>query len=670
MPQIQTLDNQVRLQEAPDVRRKPLQNTVGASVGEAVGNVGDVLFKVRQEEALKADRAAFMDADRATDTVANDLITSTQKLQGKDAIGSGPTALAEFDKKATEIEGGLKSNRAKATYRESVNARRSQLQRQLDNYEGGQRESYYAKSREDFKDQQHINAVTAYRSPKDVEAAVDKVRAAIDQTPGLDEAQKATELGVRRSGIYAGVVDRYLANDVVNGAEKYYRSIRDKVNGDVATSIEAKINAAKERERNKRDASLSMAKAELQDEVRNIEAATRLRIPVTDVPSEARFVALYGDRGSKMHEAVQKFAALSQESAKLDTLSSADIVKLAESHAPTKVEGAAAQAELAGVIQQQAGAVLHARAQDSVGYLQEYSPTVKAASEAFTTDPTDDTRAAYLNALRGERQRLGIPGDDILSKNDAAGVVDRMTRFDDTQKLTDSIRAEKDRWGDDWPLVFDQVGDKLPDVAFFIGTELSDKASGVVGATIGLSDDELKKRLPEGITMKNITDDVADQMSDFAETFPIDGTRSLAKVVTGTEKLVVGYIGQGMSFSDAKKAAVAETLSKYKFLNFRDHTYRVPVQDVDADLVDEGATRVLRLFTVPERLVPKDATQEQLTKLYKDNAYWVTNENETGLILFHNGEPVGKPAVRYSWDELKAHGVEAGKPIVVPYEAP
>jgi hypothetical protein len=669
MPLIPTLDNQVRPQEAPNVQRRPLQNTASQSVAAGIGNASDVLFRVQQEEQLKADRAAFMDADRQTDTVANDIITNAQKRIGKDAIGSGPELLGEFDKRSSEILNGLKTPRQKAAFQESLNNRRSQLQRNLDNHEGQQRESYYAKSREDYKDQAHINAVTNYRDPKAIDAEIDKIRATIDQTPGMDAAQRETELGVRRSGVYAGVIDRYLANDVIDGAEKYYKSIRDKVNGDTATQIEARINAAKDRERNKRDAALGLARAELQDEVRNIEAATKLRIPVTNVPSEARFVALYGERGKKMHEQVSKFAALSVDAAKLDQMASADIVKLAEGHIPTKVEGAAAQAELAGIIGAQAREVLKARADDSVAYLQQYSPTVQEATKAFSENPTDATRNPYLTALRGERQRLGIPGDDILSRQDEAAVVDRMTRFDDTQNLTDSIRSEAARWGKDWPLVFAQVGDKLPDTAFFIGTGISDKASGVVGATVGLSDDELKKRLPAGTTMKNVTDDVADGLDEFTASFPIDGTIAASKVLTGTEKLVIGYLGQGMSYSDAKKASIKETTEKYQFLTFRDHTYRVP-RDIDANLVDEGATKILRNFKPPDRLIPNGATIEQVSDLYKRNSYWVTNEDETGLILFMGGEPVGKPAIRYSWDQLRAAGMDANKPIYVPYEAP
>ena len=242
MATIPTLQNQVSDQAAPNFQVRPLQNTVGESLGQGVANVGAVVYKIQQEEQLKADRAAFMDADRQSDTAANDLITHSQELQGKDAIGSSPVLLKAYDESAAQI-GAKLSKRAAAAYQESVNARRSSLQRQFDNHEGQQREEYYAKSREDYKDQAHINAVSNYTDPKAIEAEIAKVGSAIAQTPGMDDEQKATELGLRRAGIYAGVIDRYLANDQVGKARAYYATIKDGAAAR-ASYIENRINDA------------------------------------------------------------------------------------------------------------------------------------------------------------------------------------------------------------------------------------------------------------------------------------------------------------------------------------------------------------------------------------------------------------------------------------------
>lgn len=245
MPVVPVLQNQVSPQAAPNFQQRPLQVTGTQDLGAGVANVGDVFQKIHKEEQLKADRAAFMDADRNTDTISNGLYAQAQSRVLKDAIGVTPDAIATFDKQTGEIAQGLQNNRQKAVYQQSVNEHRAQLQRQLDTHERQQTEAYYVKSREDYKAQAHINAVTNYQDPQAIEGQIDKLRAAVDQTPGLDATQKADETGVRASGIYAGVVGRYLSNDNIAGAESYYNTIRDKVNGDKASQIENAITDAK-----------------------------------------------------------------------------------------------------------------------------------------------------------------------------------------------------------------------------------------------------------------------------------------------------------------------------------------------------------------------------------------------------------------------------------------
>jgi hypothetical protein len=243
--QIPVLGNQVSLNPAPNVQREPLRKTGLQQVGAALQDVGGVLHQVEKQEQLKADRAAFMEADRNTDTVANDLYTAATSTQYKDAAGVTDKSLAEFDKHATQIEAGLKTERQKTVYRESVNQRRATLQRQIGNHEGQEAQRWQAKETESYKDQAHVNAVTYYDDPKRVEAEIDKMRSAIDQTPGLSAEARAAELGIRRSGAYAGVIQRYLANDNIKGAEAYYKTVKGKVDGDKAAWIENALTDAK-----------------------------------------------------------------------------------------------------------------------------------------------------------------------------------------------------------------------------------------------------------------------------------------------------------------------------------------------------------------------------------------------------------------------------------------
>lgn len=664
MPQIPTIQNQVRAQRAPEFRRTSVPTAIG-EIGEGIGNAVNVAQKIREDEQLRADRAAFMDADRETDTVANDLITAQRTLQGKDAIGSAPKSLQEFDKAANETLNRLTTPRQKDVYRESIANRRSQLQRQLDSHEGVQREAYYAKSREDYKEQAHINAVTVFEDPKAIEGEIAKIDSAIKQTPGLDDEQRKTELGVRRSGVYAGVVDRFLANDRLSEAEKYYKSVKDKVNGDVATRIESRIQAERDRLRAKRDSELANARAEYMVEVQTVEAHARHRVP-TQPPSEAKAIALFGpEKGARIYETAKKMAEHSQQSAKYDQMSSAE---LAKANAQTPPPGSTlADFETSDMARQQRAAVLTARDQDGVAYLRTYSPAVRETFAAFNASPSDTTRSAYLTALKGERARLGMVGDEILSKADESMVVERMTRFDDTQDLQASVAAERARWGNEWPAVFDQVGKDLPPAAYLIGTGISDKAATVLGGTVKLSDKELDARISSGMKRTDVRQAVRDGLADVYASVPVEGTAFMEKVQASTEALAIGYMAQGSGYETAIRAAVRETNQKYTFFNFQKNTYRVPnwLEDgtpINAGAVDDGATVALRDIKIPDKLVPRAATAEQFTYDVKQRGYWVTNEKETGLRLYYDRAPLGD--ISFTWNQLQAMG------IANPIEAP
>jgi len=243
--QIPTLDNQISLQRAPNVQRQPLQSTVGQDVGAGLMAVGEVAQQIQKQERQKVERAEFMDADRQTDAFYNDLFAKAQSLQLKDAVGITDKSLEEFDKRSAEIGNGLRSDRQKLAYRESINQKRAQLERQIGSHEGSQAQAWQQKSNSDYMDQQHLNAVTHYDDPKAIDASLANLKSAVNLIPGIDDAQKSTEYGIRSSSAYTGIVQRYLANDNIKGAESYYNSIKDRVNGDKAAWIENAITDAK-----------------------------------------------------------------------------------------------------------------------------------------------------------------------------------------------------------------------------------------------------------------------------------------------------------------------------------------------------------------------------------------------------------------------------------------
>lgn len=667
MPRIPTADNQARLSPLRPAQSRP--SPVGQGVealGNAAASASRTLLAVREQEQLKADQAAFMEADRVLGereaALLNDPQNGAFARRGKDALDITPRTLTEFDRAASEAEQELKTDRQRLAFRQATQNRRQTVQRQLQTHEMRERESFYAAERDAYKSSAASEAVTNYTDAGRIEQSVDKIRAAIDQTPGLSAEQRATELGERRSGVYAGVIDRYLANDAVAAAERYYGTIKDRVNGEKAADIERAIRAAKDRQEAKRDSGLALARQELSDQVRDIESAFRLRIPVTSIPSEATFVALHGERGRKLYQQTKLMADASVDAAKMTQLPTDEVARIAAGYTPTQVAGAAPRAEVAGIIQQQARYDLKEREDDPAGYLLRHSPTVQEAWQEFQTG---GDVGLYVKAVKGEQDRLKLPTGDLLPDEYATQIASSISQAD-AEGMTNLIQSEAQKWGDAWPDVYGQIAPKLSDIAAVIGSGIPKHAADALASTAGLKTNELSAMIPPGTTLKDVRDTVAGEFADFARSFPVSAARTVGAFNDSAVRLTAKYMQQGMGKGDAAARAYEAIAGNYTLNDFRNVTYRVP-RSVDADSVEEAATDYLSEFTAVSGDIdtsgspfPEESLLVNQTQYIRENAYWMTSPDESGLRLYVDGGPVisqNRP-VEYTWQQLTQKAIE------------
>lgn len=250
MPRIPSLNqNQVAPQALPSVRiQQPATGGLQA-LGDSLGYAGNVVQKVRAEEQLKADRVAFMESDRLLGESENSLLHDPQSgaftKQGKDAFDISNKTLEEFDKAATKAQEGLTTDRQRLVFREALQQRRQGIQRQLQTYEGGQREAYYAGERKAYVESAAQSAVLNYQDPTRIESELDKVRATIDQMPGLSDEQRAQSLASVRGNVYTDVISRYLANGQTKQAQDYYGKVKSNLTGDQLVRVDSAMLQAK-----------------------------------------------------------------------------------------------------------------------------------------------------------------------------------------------------------------------------------------------------------------------------------------------------------------------------------------------------------------------------------------------------------------------------------------
>jgi hypothetical protein len=181
-----------------------------------------------------------------------------------------------------------------------------------------------------------------------------------------------------------------------------------------------------------------------------------------------------------------------------------ELVKQAHDFTPTKVEGAADQAQLAGFVANRTEAIINAREKDGAGYLVQYAPATQKAWQQFMTLPPGEPeeRAAategYLRAVRADRERLQIPGKDVLPNSYAESVADSINSAPSAEQLASTIEAEGRRWGKAWPQVYEQIAPKLSDTAAVIGSGIPRAAAVKLASTAQLKDTEFKSLVPPG----------------------------------------------------------------------------------------------------------------------------------------------------------------------------
>ncbi len=669
---IPTLDNQTRgLSAVSPARPQYTPDTRGQSLAGALTDVNQVGQQIRQQEQLKADQAAFMEADRVLgeneNSILNDPTSGALNYRGKDAMDVTPKALEEFDLAASKAQENLKSDRQRLSFGQALQNRRQAIERTLMQHESRERENYYAQEREAYKQSSQSSAITNFRDPVRIEQEIDKVRATLDQTPGISAEQRAAELGERRSAVYGGVIERYLADEEVGAAEKYYGTVRDRVNGETATGIERAIRIAKDRQEAKKESGLALARAELSQEVQDIEAAFRSRVPVQDVPSAARFASVFGEaRGRKMYEQVRLMADASVDAAKLTQMSTDEVMRVAAGYAPTEQKGAAVRAEIAGIIQQQAASDLREREADPAGYLVKHSPAVQATWKDLISGSTDASR--YVTAVRGEQERLGLPPGDLLPDMYADEVAARITNAG-AEGMVGMIRTESERWGKAWPDVYGQLAPKMTDIAAVIGSGIPTYAADALASTAGLKTNELQAMIPAGVAKKDIEDDVSSTFADFNQSFPVDAARTVGAFNDAAMRLAIRYMQQGDNRGNAVEKAFADLVDKNYWSSRnanRGVSYRVP-KNLDPGLVEGGAEQLLKSFSTTSggietsgAAVSEEELKAQMNDYVRANGYWMTAPDESGLRLYVDGGPLvdGNGPVQYTWDEIAQKGME------------
>lgn len=399
----------------------------------------------------------------------------------------------------------------------------------------------------------------------------------------------------------------------------------------------------------------------LSEKVQDATAAYLEGLTYDNPPSRSDFVAAYPDDGDKRYEQFSKTQKLGETLSLVANAAPEDRRRILETQNPKKdVVGAgfAADKERFGVLVRSVQSMERELAGDPAAYAIKHSDPVRQAYEASQKDP--DTLPDYIKVATAEQQRLGAPSVKLLPEQHAKAIAAQFNNPDgeNAAALIESMASD---WGSAWPTVYKQLSKDLPPAALVIGSGVDPATAELLARTAHVKTDELKK----GIDKSAVSDAdkaVDEAMSDFQVTLSAQGGQSTyAKLNEQAKRLTYTYMSQGTPASEASERAYRVLVEdKYNIVD----TYRVPKQ-FDVDAVQAGSESALESLDVSQfsALAPQGLSADFITGRIKSalsrDGKWITNEDESGLVLTLNGSVVTDKAgkrIERSFDELTAEG--------------
>ncbi|WP_312836630.1 hypothetical protein [Pantoea sp.] len=308
--------------------------------------------------------------------------------------------------------------------------------------------------------------------------------------------------------------------------------------------------------------------------------------------------------------------------------------------------------------------VIGAREKDPGGWLAQNSPEVQAAYQAYQQDPSQG--AALAQAIMVDKSRLGIKSKDILPDALADGILQQIDTSKE-QSVT-AIQGVAQQFGSYADQVMQQVQKKAGPALQVVMAAGNPRGANALWQNRNVKTADLKDVLNTTAagTSDNADSEWASQSKDFAATMASQpgGVGVWNNFNEQGRRLTYLNVQRGMSPGPAAKQAYEDILgTQYQTQG----TWRLPVKyGLDLGDVRDGASHYLENLQADQimplqgdpRLGDEVNRQQSLSRI-RDNAEWVTNADESGLLLTLNGLVVndasGNP-VTVGFSELSKAG--------------
>ena len=317
-------------------------------------------------------------------------------------------------------------------------------------------------------------------------------------------------------------------------------------------------------------------------------------------------------------------------------------------------------------------------------------PEVRGAWQAFEQSQKPEDLRAALKQSQLAQEALGVPkANQSLMPHQLAKSMAGQVNGAKPEEAAKILRSTAETFGPYWPQAFKQMS-KLLDANMRVAATVDDpqaaallvegsrqsvtalrKAVGVKDNDTGIgqavaSDDRVIS-LATSLSQRAGGSGTATQVQASIELLALQRMRSFGEdQATATEAAIKRVVGDKYAFGGSGGFGRAASRS-----------YRIPKQAGDPDQINRATLRIQSTLPVQDLDLPRDVpgslkkyTAETYVNAVRREGYWVTNDDESGVILYAGNVPVtvgGKPVER-TWSELKEVevprvGPKAPKPL-------
>lgn len=320
--------------------------------------------------------------------------------------------------------------------------------------------------------------------------------------------------------------------------------------------------------------------------------------------------------------------------------------------------------------QQIASNIVTARKADPALAAREAFTSVRDKWSFYEAKPNKEHLKDAIKATLAAQEAMGIPANQRAPMPHGMAIaIAGGIKGAKPENAAKELQAAAEQFGSYWPQAFKQMSKHLDGHARVAATIVDQKEAALL--IEGSRQKVETLRAVSGV--KNGDDGI--QVAAVADPRVADLTLSLSQraggLATATQliqSIEVHALTRMRVYGESQATATENAIQKivsdrYDFARTGGQAFRVPKAAGDVSAIEAGARGVrqsIDLTDVDMPGVPAGAVVEPLKQSYiaaiRRNGYWVTNDDETGAILYSEyGVPVtkgGKP-VAATWDELQ-----------------